>query len=119
VLRRKRAGQHYVAVILKPRGGYPVIIRTLRGGRVLKLPEDRLFKNRPFFSLQWSRSMFKKLVPVVSLLLLAAGPVMAADTAAPSTDSSASAPAKSTHKSKHHSKKHKAAKTTTDSSAPK
>jgi hypothetical protein len=63
--------------------------------------------------------MFKKLVPVVSLLLLAAGPVMAADTAAPSSDTSASAPAKSTHKSKHHSKKHKAAKTTTDSSAPK
>ncbi len=55
--------------------------------------------------------MFKKLVPVVSLLLLAAGPVFAADTA-PSSDTSASAPAKSTHK-KHHSKKHhKAAKST-------
>jgi hypothetical protein len=62
--------------------------------------------------------MFKKLVPVVSLLLLAAGPVMAADTVAPSSDTSASAPAK-THKSKHHSKKHKAAKSSTDSSAPK
>jgi hypothetical protein len=63
--------------------------------------------------------MFKKLVPVVSLLLLAAGPVFAADTAAPSSDTSASAPAKSTHSKKHHSsKKHKAAKST-DTSAPK
>lgn len=62
--------------------------------------------------------MFKKLVPVVSLLLLAAGPVIAADTAAPSSDTSASAPAK-THKkhSGHKSKKSKAA--TGDSSAPK
>ena len=63
--------------------------------------------------------MFKKLVPVVSLQLLAAGPVMAADTAAPPSDTSASAPAKSHSKSKHHSKKHKAAKSSSDSSAPK
>ena len=41
--------------------------------------------------------MFKKLVPVVTLLMFAAGPVFAADTAAPSSDTSASAPAK-THK---------------------
>ena len=47
--------------------------------------------------------MFKKLVPVVSLFVLAAGPVFAADTAAPASDTSAAAPAKS-HK-KHHSKK--------------
>ena len=64
--------------------------------------------------------MFKKLVPVVSLLLLAAGPVFAADTAAPSSDTSASAPAKSTHKSKHHTtKKHSKAKSTDSSGAPK
>lgn len=63
--------------------------------------------------------MFKKLVPVVSLLLLA-GPVFAADTTAPAGDSSASAPAKSAHKSsKHHSKKHTKAAKSTDSSAPK
>ena len=63
--------------------------------------------------------MFKKLVPVVSLLLLAAGPVMAADTAAPTADTSASAPAKSHKSSKHHTaKKHKAAKSS-DASAPK
>ncbi|MDB6091349.1 MAG: hypothetical protein JWN85_4133 [Gammaproteobacteria bacterium] len=60
--------------------------------------------------------MFKKLVPVISLLLLA-GPVFAADTAAPS-DTSASAPAK-THSKKHHSKKHTKAATGADASAPK
>jgi hypothetical protein len=61
--------------------------------------------------------MFKKLVPVVSLLLLA-GPVFAADTTAPASDSSASAPAK-THSKKHHTKKHTKAATGTDASAPK
>ena len=62
--------------------------------------------------------MFKKLVPVVSLLtLFAAGPVFAADTA-PSTDTSASAPAKSHKKHSHKSKKSKAA-AGADSSAPK
>ena len=63
--------------------------------------------------------MFKKLVPVVCLLAFAAGPVFAADTAAPSSDSSASAPAKSTtHKSHKKSKKSKTS-TGADSSAPK
>jgi hypothetical protein len=61
--------------------------------------------------------MFKKLVPVISLLLLA-GPVFAADTTAPSSDTSASAPAK-THSKKHHTKKHTKAATGTDASAPK
>jgi len=62
--------------------------------------------------------MFKKLVPVVSLLLLA-GPVFAADTTAPASDTSASAPAK-THAKKHsHSKKHTKAATGADASAPK
>jgi hypothetical protein len=63
--------------------------------------------------------MFKKLVPVVCLLAFAAGPVFAADTTAPSSDSSASAPAKSTTHKSH--KKSKKSKTTTgaDSSAPK
>jgi hypothetical protein len=61
--------------------------------------------------------MFKKLVPVVSLLLLA-GPVFAAGTATPSSDTSASAPAK-THSKKHHSKKHTKTATGTDASAPK
>jgi hypothetical protein len=59
--------------------------------------------------------MIKKLVPVLSLLLLA-GPVFAADTTTPSTDQSASAPAKS-HK-KHHSKKHTKAATGADQSSP-
>ncbi len=61
--------------------------------------------------------MFKKIVPVLSLLLLA-GPVLAADTTPPSTDTSASAPAKSTHK-KHHSHKKTKPATGTDQSAPK
>ena len=61
--------------------------------------------------------MFKKIVPVLSLLLLA-GPVLAADTTPPATDSSASAPAKAAHK-KHHSKKHTKAAPGADSSAPK
>lgn len=64
--------------------------------------------------------MFKKLVPVVSLLLFAAGPMIAAaaDTPAPSSDTSASAPAKhAKHHSGHKSKKSKAA--AGDSSAPK
>jgi hypothetical protein len=61
--------------------------------------------------------MFKQVVPVLSLILLA-GPVFAADTA-PATDSSASAPAaKSTTTKKHHKKHHKAG-TSTDASAPK
>lgn len=61
--------------------------------------------------------MFKKLVPVVSLLLFAAGPVFAADTAAAPSDTSASAPAKS-HKKHSHKKKTKAS-TGTDAAAPK
>lgn len=56
--------------------------------------------------------MFKKLVPVIALALLA-GPVFAAD--APAADTSASAPAKS-HK-KHHSKKHTKS-ATSDTTAP-
>lgn len=63
--------------------------------------------------------MFKRVVPVLGLILLA-GPVFAADTPPPA-DPSASAPANSTtkkHHSKHHSKHHKAA-TSSDSSAPK
>jgi hypothetical protein len=58
--------------------------------------------------------MFKKVVPVLSLLLLA-GPVFAADTTAPSADTSASAPAKSSHK-KHHGKKHTKGSTGTEQS---
>ena len=62
--------------------------------------------------------MFKKLVPVLSLLLLA-GPVFGADTTTPSQDQSASAPAK-THAKKHHGKKHtKAASGAEQSSPPK
>jgi hypothetical protein len=61
--------------------------------------------------------MFKKLVSVATLLLFAAGPVFAADTTAPSSDTSASAPAKS-HKKHSHKKKSKSA-ASTDSSAPK
>lgn len=62
--------------------------------------------------------MVKKLVPVVTLLMFAAGPVFAADTAAPSSDTSASAPAK-THKAKAHSHKKKSKAAAGDSSAPK
>jgi hypothetical protein len=59
--------------------------------------------------------MFKKLIPVVSVLMFAAGPVLAADP--PSSDTTASAPAKS-HKKHSHKKKTKAA-SGTDTSAPK
>ncbi len=61
--------------------------------------------------------MFKKIVPVLSLLLLA-GPVLAADTTPPSTDTSASAPAKS-HKKHHSHKKTKPAAGTDQSAQPK
>jgi hypothetical protein len=75
------------------------------------------FLNRTFFLHQWSRSMFKKLVPVVCLLAFAAGPVFAADTTTPSSDST---PAKSTTHKKHTTHKSKKSKTTgADSSAPK
>jgi hypothetical protein len=60
-------------------------------------------------------SMFKKLVPVVALALLA-GPVFAADAPA----STASANQSSTASSKHHKKSHSSSKhkkSTTDSSA--
>jgi hypothetical protein len=60
--------------------------------------------------------MFKQVVPVLSLILLA-GPVFAADTA-PATDQSAAAPAAKSTK-KHHAKKHHKAATSTDASAPK
>jgi hypothetical protein len=60
--------------------------------------------------------MFKQVVPVLGLILLA-GPVFAADTPPP-TDTSASAPAAKSTK-KHHGKKHHKAHTSTDSSAPK
>jgi hypothetical protein len=60
--------------------------------------------------------MFKRVVPLLSLILLA-GPVFAADTA-PGADPSASAPAAKSTK-KHHSKKHHKAHTSTDASAPK
>jgi len=60
--------------------------------------------------------MFKKLVPVVALALLA-GPVFAAD--APATAPAAeqpAAPAKSHHNKKHHKKSTKAGASTTDQS---
>jgi hypothetical protein len=60
--------------------------------------------------------MFKRVVPVLSLILLA-GPVFAADTPPPADQSAAAPAAKSTAK-KHHKKHHKAS-TGTDSSAPK
>jgi hypothetical protein len=60
--------------------------------------------------------MFKQVVPVLSLILLA-GPVLAADN--PPADQSASAPAKSGTKKAHHGKKHHKPSQGTDSSAPK
>jgi hypothetical protein len=64
--------------------------------------------------------MFKKLVPVIALALLA-GPVLAADApATPAADQSASAPAKSHKKSgSHHKKSSTSSKkpSTSDSSA--
>ena len=67
-------------------------------------------------SLEFS-AMFKKIVPVVIGALFVAGPVLAADTTAPASDSSASAPAKSSSHKKggHHKKSSK--KSTTDSSS--
>lgn len=62
--------------------------------------------------------MFKKLVPVLSLLFLA-GPVLAADTTPPASDSSASAPAKSSTHKKHSHKKSSKSKDSDSSSAPK
>jgi len=62
--------------------------------------------------------MFKKLVPVVALALLA-GPVFAAD--APATAPAAeqpAAPAKSHHKKSHHKKSTKADASTDKSTAP-
>jgi hypothetical protein len=61
--------------------------------------------------------MFKQVVPVLSLILLA-GPVFAADTAPSGADQSAAAPAAKSPK-KHHGKKHHKAATNTDASAPK
>jgi len=62
----------------------------------------RYGKQRILFTLE-TTSMFKKLIPVVALALLA-GPVLAADPPAssPSADQSSSSTSKS-----HHSKKHK------------
>jgi hypothetical protein len=62
--------------------------------------------------------MFKKLVPVIALALLA-GPVLAADApATPAADQSASAPAKSHKKSGSHHKKSTTKKSSSsDSSA--
>jgi hypothetical protein len=59
--------------------------------------------------------MFKQVVPVLSLILLA-GPVFAADTAPAGDQSAAASAAKS---KKHHAKKHHKAATTSDASAPK
>ncbi len=56
--------------------------------------------------------MFKQVVPVLSLILLA-GPVFAADTA-PAGDQSTSAPAKNTSGKKHHGKKHHKSNSGTD-----
>ena len=66
--------------------------------------------------------MFKKLVPVVCLLTLAAGPVLAADTTPPAQDSSAStakSTSTSTHKKHHKKSSKKSTSSSTDSSAPK
>jgi hypothetical protein len=63
--------------------------------------------------------MFKKLIPVIALALIA-GPVFAADAPATSGASqSTTAPAKGSHHSKksHHSSKSSKSKSTTDSSA--
>ena len=64
--------------------------------------------------------MFKKLVPVVALALLA-GPVFAADAPASSPSADQSSTASSKHHSKKHSKSSKSKKSATDttSSAPK
>jgi hypothetical protein len=62
--------------------------------------------------------MFKKLVPVLALALIA-GPAFAADTPpAPAGDQAATAPAKTHHK-KHHKKSHKSTTSSTDSSGAK
>jgi hypothetical protein len=83
--------------------------------RALAAP-DRDASHAHQSSLVETPSMFKQVVPVLSLILLA-GPVFAADTT-PSTDQSAAAPAAKSTK-KHHAKKHHKAATSTDASAPK
>src|SRR5262247_407594 len=60
-------------------------------------------------------SMFKKLVPVVALALLAA-PVFAADAPASTPSADQSSTASSKHHSKKHSKSSKSKKSATDSS---
>ena len=60
--------------------------------------------------------MFKHVVPVLGLILLA-GPVFAADT--PATDTSAAPTTKSTSKHHSHSKKHHHKTKSTDASTPK
>jgi hypothetical protein len=69
----------------------------------------------PLFHCLEITSMFKKLVPVIALALIA-GPVLAADPAPASTDQ---APAKSSsHKHHSKSKSSKHSKSTSDSTAP-
>jgi hypothetical protein len=83
--------------------------------RISVIIDCAAYGTQPFFR---RLSMFKQVVPVLSLILLA-GPVFAADTTPPADQSAAASTTKSTTTKKHHSgkKHHKAA--TTDSSAPK
>jgi hypothetical protein len=85
--------------------------RALEGGE----PLQHLKPRQRIPSFLETTSMFKKLVPVVALALLAA-PVFAADAPAstPSADQSSTASSKH-HKKSHSSSKHK--KSTTDSSS--
>jgi hypothetical protein len=61
---------------------------------------------RVLFHFLETKSMFKKLVPVIALALIA-GPVFAADAPAstPSSDQSSSSTTTKSHHKKHHSKK--------------
>ena len=92
-------------------GRNPVIIRPLRA-----------LLRTPFVTVE-TTSMFKKLIPVIALALIA-GPAFAQSTAAPAaapaaSSTEASKDTKATHKKKHHKKSEKSAeKSESSSSAP-
>ena len=107
--------EHYVAVIRRFGGDNPVIIRpALARGQPLETARPM---QRISLILE-TTSMFKKLVPVIALALLA-GPVFAADAPAttPSSDQSSTASSKHHKKHSHSSSTSKSKKPTTDSSS--
>lgn len=106
--------QHYVAVIERLRGVNPAIIRPPRHPGACPA-DERLTAHEPVRHSAWAcsasitletTSMFKKLIPVIALALIA-GPAFAADAPAAAPAADQSAPAKSSHHSKKSSSHHK------------